>query len=191
MLNCPFSFSGWMQPTFLLEMKSLKQITHVSVILESEICLEYFLGTWEVLRLKTVSRYLSLPFFLPLSCSCISNWRHSIIGSNKIPCSSTLLTTANQNKSWLRVYFVLIYGSGLFFQGLGAAMDLLPVSWQSVGNNIECLLTDGSHISPQRLAELLKSKKPEDLQEANRLIKNMVKEVWIKCFDCYAIGPFF
>lgn len=29
----------------------------------------------------------------------------------------------------------------------------------------------------QRLAELLKSKKPEDLQEANRLIKNMVKEV--------------
>ncbi|KAJ3614931.1 hypothetical protein NHX12_018500 [Muraenolepis orangiensis] len=29
---------------------------------------------------------------------------------------------------------------------------------------------------PNRLAELLKSKKPEDLQEANRLIKNMVKE---------------
>uniref|UniRef100_A0A8C6MEC5 Golgi associated, gamma adaptin ear containing, ARF binding protein 3 n=1 Tax=Nothobranchius furzeri TaxID=105023 RepID=A0A8C6MEC5_NOTFU len=29
----------------------------------------------------------------------------------------------------------------------------------------------------KRLAELLKSKKPEDLQEANRLIKNMVKEV--------------
>uniref|UniRef100_A0A8C8G804 Golgi associated, gamma adaptin ear containing, ARF binding protein 3a n=1 Tax=Oncorhynchus tshawytscha TaxID=74940 RepID=A0A8C8G804_ONCTS len=28
----------------------------------------------------------------------------------------------------------------------------------------------------KRLAELLKSKKPEDLQEANRLIKNMVKE---------------
>ncbi|CAL8331740.1 unnamed protein product [Merluccius merluccius] len=28
----------------------------------------------------------------------------------------------------------------------------------------------------RRLAELLKSKKPEDLQEANRLIKNMVKE---------------
>uniref|UniRef100_A0A8C2X6T4 Golgi associated, gamma adaptin ear containing, ARF binding protein 3a n=1 Tax=Cyclopterus lumpus TaxID=8103 RepID=A0A8C2X6T4_CYCLU len=30
--------------------------------------------------------------------------------------------------------------------------------------------------SLQRLSELLKSKKPEDLQEANRLIKNMVKE---------------
>uniref|UniRef100_A0A4W6FRT4 Golgi associated, gamma adaptin ear containing, ARF binding protein 3a n=1 Tax=Lates calcarifer TaxID=8187 RepID=A0A4W6FRT4_LATCA len=29
----------------------------------------------------------------------------------------------------------------------------------------------------KRLAELLKSKKPDDLQEANRLIKNMVKEV--------------
>lgn len=29
----------------------------------------------------------------------------------------------------------------------------------------------------QQLAELLKSKKPEDLQEANRLIKNMVMEV--------------
>uniref|UniRef100_A0AAX7W3M5 Golgi associated, gamma adaptin ear containing, ARF binding protein 3a n=1 Tax=Astatotilapia calliptera TaxID=8154 RepID=A0AAX7W3M5_ASTCA len=29
----------------------------------------------------------------------------------------------------------------------------------------------------KRLSELLKSKKPEDLQEANRLIKNMVKEV--------------
>lgn len=29
----------------------------------------------------------------------------------------------------------------------------------------------------QRLAELLKSKKPGDLQEANQLIKNMVKEV--------------
>lgn len=39
-----------------------------------------------------------------------------------------------------------------------------------------CLLT-GSLISLQRLSELLKSKKPEDLQEANRLIKNMVKEV--------------
>lgn len=30
---------------------------------------------------------------------------------------------------------------------------------------------------PQLLAELLRSKNPEDLQEANRLIKNMVKEV--------------
>lgn len=29
----------------------------------------------------------------------------------------------------------------------------------------------------QLLAELLRSKNPEDLQEANRLIKNMVKEV--------------
>lgn len=32
-------------------------------------------------------------------------------------------------------------------------------------------------VTPQRLAELLKSKKPEDLQEANRFIKTMVKEV--------------
>lgn len=32
-------------------------------------------------------------------------------------------------------------------------------------------------IDLQRLAELLKSKKPGDLQEANQLIKNMVKEV--------------
>lgn len=33
--------------------------------------------------------------------------------------------------------------------------------------------------SLQRLSELLKSKKSEDLQEANRLIKNMVKEVCV------------
>lgn len=42
-------------------------------------------------------------------------------------------------------------------------------------------------LSLQRLSELLKSKKPEDLQEANRLIKNMVKEVCqcqMKCFCC-------
>ena len=32
-------------------------------------------------------------------------------------------------------------------------------------------------ICSQLLAELLKSKNPEDLQEANRLIKSMVKEV--------------
>ena len=46
-----------------------------------------------------------------------------------------------------------------------------------MGNKLEVLLTDGSLLSLQRLSELLKSKKPEDLQEANRLIKNMVKEV--------------
>uniref|UniRef100_A0A8C2PUA5 Golgi associated, gamma adaptin ear containing, ARF binding protein 3a n=1 Tax=Cyprinus carpio TaxID=7962 RepID=A0A8C2PUA5_CYPCA len=36
----------------------------------------------------------------------------------------------------------------------------------------------------KRLAELLKSKKPEDLQEANRIIKNMVKEVRDLYNDC-------
>lgn len=46
-----------------------------------------------------------------------------------------------------------------------------------MGKELECLLPDGTLISLQRLADLLKSKKPEDLQEANRLIKNMVKEV--------------
>lgn len=49
----------------------------------------------------------------------------------------------------------------------------LPVAGRSVGNSDRLI----SALFPQRLAELLKSKKPEDLQEANRLIKNMVKEV--------------
>lgn len=44
-------------------------------------------------------------------------------------------------------------------------------------DGLKILLFDGCHTSEQRLSELLKSKKPEDLQEANRLIKNMVKEV--------------
>lgn len=59
-------------------------------------------------------------------------------------------------------------------------MRLLLVSGSFVGNEFECVF------SLQRLAELLKSKKPEDLEEANRLIKNMVKEVshcQTKCFD--------
>ena len=36
--------------------------------------------------------------------------------------------------------------------------------------------------SLQLLAKLLKSKNPEDLQAANRLIKNMVKQVSELCF---------
>lgn len=74
-------------------------------------------------------------------------------------------------------------------------MAFLPVSPWSVGNDLKCLLTDGSLIPFQRLAELLKSKKPEDLQEANRLIKNMVKEVcesqkWLLYADQYVIAVF-
>lgn len=74
-------------------------------------------------------------------------------------------------------------------------MAFLPVSPWSVGNDLKCLLTDGSLIPFQRLAELLKSKKPEDLQEANRLIKNMVKEVcesqkWLLYSDQYVIAIF-
>lgn len=49
-------------------------------------------------------------------------------------------------------------------------------SWNGFAHMYACRDT-GSVVSLQRLAELLKSKKPEDLQEANRLIKNMVKEV--------------
>lgn len=74
-------------------------------------------------------------------------------------------------------------------------MAFLPVSPWSVGNDLKCLLTDGSLIPFQRLAELLKSKKPGDLQEANRLIKNMVKEVcenqkWLLFSDQYVIAVF-
>lgn len=52
-----------------------------------------------------------------------------------------------------------------------------PLGNELVGNE---LYSDGHLVSLQRLSELLKSKKPEDLQEANRLIKNMVKEVRLR-----------
>lgn len=65
-----------------------------------------------------------------------------------------------------------------FSQGLGAGAAPVLVGW-SVGNELSVFV-----VSLQRLSELLKSKKPEDLQEANRLIKNMVKEVRrVKSFD--------
>lgn len=54
-------------------------------------------------------------------------------------------------------------------------MALLLMSGLTVGNKFE--FSDISFIFLQKLAKLLKSKKTEDLQEANRLIKNMVKEV--------------
>lgn len=63
----------------------------------------------------------------------------------------------------------------MIFQGLRAGMALLLMSGLTAGNKLE--FSDISFIFLQKLAKLLKSKKPEDLQEANRLIKNMVKEV--------------
>lgn len=62
------------------------------------------------------------------------------------------------------------------FSESGSWCGFAACLWEICGR-LNYLLSDGSHISVQRLAELLKSKKPEDLQEANRLIKNMVKEV--------------
>lgn len=64
---------------------------------------------------------------------------------------------------------------GCFFRVPGLPW-LSRVSVWSVGNNLFHSLTALSPLF-QRLSELLKSKKPGDLQEANRLIKNMVKEV--------------
>lgn len=43
------------------------------------------------------------------------------------------------------------------------------------------LFPEYRHLVLQLLAKLLKSKNPDDLQEANKLIKSMVKEVRTSC----------
>lgn len=65
------------------------------------------------------------------------------------------------------------------FSGSGSCYKIsrLVTSWWETSL---CVYSDGHLVSLQRLSELLKSKKPEDLQEANRLIKNMVKEVRLR-----------
>lgn len=66
-------------------------------------------------------------------------------------------------------------------EDMGKVGDLIQIICLNVfQSSIPTIITSTlmfKSVSVQLLAELLRSKNPEDLQEANRLIKNMVKEV--------------
>lgn len=121
------------------------------------------------LDLRTISRRIftfpSLPDFQ------VPHW--SFTSSHRMSRSSTLLFIAPKCSSCIDCSWCM----GGFFR----VTHVLWCCCFCLGNLWQMALTvhslRPSLINLQRLAELLKSKKPEDLQEANWLIKNMVKEV--------------